>query len=144
MPITRESHGFTALRIEGGILPPEFLRTIASLDAPKQTGTDYGLFKSLEIKEELARYWRIANDLYSRYRECRDRNNSDAQRVGVNEWLTPLLRHVLCYEDLREIQSVSLQDRVFKLTNSACGEAVPLLLATRDFSLLIANTTVRF
>ena len=64
MARTRRSHGFTALKVEGGILPPEFLQAIAELDAPRQTSSDYGISKSLAIKEELARYWRIASDLY--------------------------------------------------------------------------------
>ena len=135
MARTRENNGFMALRIEGGILPPEFLRTIATLEAPRQKGTDYGLSKSLELRDELARYWRIANDLYSRYRERRDRKDLDISQIGVNEWLVPLLQSTLGYEDLMSIESVTLSDRVFKLTHSACGEAVPLLLTTRDFSL---------
>ena len=135
MARTRENNGFTALRIEGGILPPEFLRTIAALEAPRQKGTDYGLSKSLELRDELARYWRIANDLYSRYRERRDRKDLDISQIGVNEWIVPLLQSTLGYKDLMSIKSVTLSDRVFRLTHSACGEAVPLLLTTRDFTL---------
>ena len=76
MAAKRKNHGFTALRIEGGILPPEYLQTIAGLQAPSQKGTDYGLTKSLAIKEEIARYWRIANDLYNLYAERRERSDS--------------------------------------------------------------------
>ena len=63
MPRVRKNHGFTAIRIEGGLLPPEFLQNIAALEASRQTGADYGLSRSLALKEELARYWRIAGDL---------------------------------------------------------------------------------
>ena len=69
MARTRRSHGFTALKVEGGILPPDFLQTIAELGAPRQASSDYGISKSLAIKEELARYWRIASDLYAAYVE---------------------------------------------------------------------------
>ena len=135
MARTRRSHGFTALRIEGGILPPEFLQNIAALEAPRQTGADYGLSKSLALKEELARYWRIANDLYTRYSERCARQDLIARQVGVDEWLVPLLRSLLGYDDLTTSNSVTLGDQVFKLTHHACGEAVPLLLVTRDFNL---------
>ena len=135
MARTRRSHGFTALRIEGGILPPEFLQNIAALEAPRQTGADYGLSKSLALKEELARYWRIANDLYTRYSERRARRDLIARQVGVDEWLVPLLRSLLGYDDLTTSNSVTLGDQVFKLTHRACGEAVPLLLVRRDFNL---------
>ena len=132
---TRSSHGFTALRIKGGIFSPEFLRTIAALEAPQQSGADYGLSKSLTLKEELARYWRIANDCYTHYSVRRARQDLDARQVEVDEWLVPLLRTVLGYDDLTTASSVTLEDRVFKLTHRACGEAVPLLLVTHDFNL---------
>ena len=135
MARTRRSHGFTALRIEGGILPPEFLQTVATLEAPRQSGADYGLSKSLKLKEELARYWRIASDLYSHYSERRARRVLNPQQVGVHEWLVPLLRSLLGYDDLATTGTVTLQDRVFKLTHRACGKVVPLLLVTRDVDL---------
>ena len=50
MARTRKNHGFTALRIEGGLLPPEFLQVIAALQAPRQVGADYGLSKSLALR----------------------------------------------------------------------------------------------
>ena len=135
MARTRKDHGFTALRIEGGILPPEFLQNIAALEAPKQTGTTYGLSKSLALKEELARYWRIANDLHTRYSERRPRRDLSASQVGVDEWLVPLLDTILGYDDLTASKSIALGDRHFKLTHRACSASVPLLLTTHGFEL---------
>ncbi len=135
MASARASHGFTALKIEGGILPPEFLHTVATLEAPRQAGADYGLSKSLEIKQELARYWRIANDLYGRHSERRHRRDLTALQVHVEEWLFPFLRSVLGYDDLVQADSIVLEDRVFRLTHHACKGAVPLLLVTQDFDL---------
>ncbi len=136
MRARERSRGFTALKIEGGILPPEFLQTVASLDAPRQTGADYGLSKSLAIKEELARYWRIASDLHRRYAERRQRRDLSAAGVGIDEWLVPFLSTVLGHDDLTAAAGpVELEDRVFRLTHGACGGAVPLLLVTRDVEL---------
>lgn len=135
MPRTRSNPGFTALKIEGGLLPPEFLQTVAALEAPQQAGADYGLSKSLILKEELARYWRIANDFYARYVERRARHDLTARQVGVDEWLVPLLRALLGYEDLTTAPSVALGDQVFPLTHRAWGAAVPLLLVTRECAL---------
>ena len=135
MARVQRSHGFTALKIEGGILPPEFIESVASLEAPHQKGADYGLSKSLVVKEELARYWRIANDLYGRYTERRYRHDLGIQKVGVDEWLIPFLRELLGYDDLTATESTVLADRVFKLTHRACGGAVPLLLVTNDYDL---------
>ncbi|MYF89790.1 MAG: N-6 DNA methylase, partial [Boseongicola sp. SB0676_bin_33] len=135
MARARACRGFTALKIEGGILPSEFLHAVATLEAPRQEGADYGLSKSLEIKEELARYWRIGNDLYGRYSERRPRQDLAASQVDVEEWLVPFLRSLLGYDDLADADSVVLEDRVFRLTHRACEGAVPLLLVTHDFDL---------
>ena len=135
MSRTRNGVGFTALKVEGGILPPEFLTEVAALEAPRQSGADYGLSKSLAIKEEIARYWRIGNDLYGRYAERRPRRDLPASRVAVDDWLVPFLRTLLGYDDLATAGSVELEDRVFRLSHRACGGAVPLLLVTHDFDL---------
>ena len=135
MASSRKDHGFTAVRIEGGILPPEFLQTVASLQASQQSGMDYGLSKSLVLKEEIGRYWRMAKDLYSDYSRNRVRRDLDAREVGVDKWLVHLLSSVFGYDVLTEVESISVGDRVFKLTHKAYGDAVPLLLTTRDFDL---------
>ena len=135
MARARNGVGFTALKVEGGILPPEFLTEVAALEAPRQSGADYGLSKSLSIKEEIARYWRIGNDLYGRYAERRPRRDLKASQVAVDDWLVPLLRRLLGYDDLAAAGSVELEDRVFRLSHYACGGAVPLLLVTHDFDL---------
>ena len=132
----RRDHGFTALRIQGGILPPDFLHSIASLEAPRQTGEDYGLSKSLVLKEELVRYWRMCSDYHTEYAKRRQRLDLKAHRVGVEQWLVPLLRSPLGYQDLtRNSKSIEVGDRVFNLTHRAFGTAVPLLLVSRDFDL---------
>ena len=135
MARTRRSHGFTALKVEGGILPPDFLQTIAELEATSQASSDYGISKSLAIKEELARYWRIASDLYSAYAERYPREDLSPQRVGVSEWLVRLLHSVFNYDDLEKAGRIALDDREFRLTHHACSSSVPLLLVTRHFDL---------
>jgi len=131
----QKDRGFTALRIEGGILPPAFLQTIAALEAPQQSGSAYGLSRSLALKEELARYWRIAHDRYASYAARRLRHGLSASQVGVGEWLVPLLRDILGYGDLTAAGGVALGERRFELTHRACGAAVPLLLTTHDVAL---------
>ena len=135
MARTRRSHGFTALKVEGGILPPDYLQTIAELEAPSQASSDYGISKSLAIKEELARYWRIASDLYSAYDERHPREDLSPQRVGVSDWLVPLLHSVFNYDDLEKAGRIALDDREFRLTHHACSGSVPLLLVTHHFDL---------
>ena len=135
MARNRKNSSFTAIRIEGGILPPEFLAAVAALEAKHQTGADYGLTKSLTLKDELARYWRIANDLYTAYAERRDRTDLNPIKVGVDDWLIALLKEVLGFSHLAPARSVAVGDRTFLITHQAFGGAVPVLLTTREFEL---------
>jgi len=135
MARNRKSSGFTAIRIEGGILPPEFLAVIAGGQAKHQAGADYGLTRSLSLKDELARYWRIAGDLYTAYADRRDRADINRVKVGVDDWLAPFLKEVLGFDDLATVRPVTLGDRTFPITHWAFGGAVPVLLTTREYDL---------
>jgi hypothetical protein len=135
MARNRKSSGFTAIRIEGGILPPEFLAVIAGSQAKHQTGGDYGLTRSLSLKDEIARYWRIAGDLYAAYAERRGRADANRLKVGVHDWLLPLLKDVLGFDDLAAVRPLTLGDRAFPITHQAFGGAAPVLLTTREYDL---------
>ncbi|MEO5367804.1 MAG: N-6 DNA methylase [Magnetococcus sp. WYHC-3] len=128
-------HGFTALRIEGNILPPEFLQKVAARTAPGQSNADYGISKSLGIKDEIGRYWRMGMDLWTDYATRRDRQDLGTSKVGVAEWLLPFLRDVLGYRDIGAAAPVTMGEREFRLSHRASEGAVPFLLATREFDL---------
>jgi hypothetical protein len=131
----RNDYGFTAMRIEGGLLPPEYLQTINALQATHQANTDYGLTRSLNIKDEIGRYWRMAMDLWADYRERRKRTNLDLVRVAVDEWLQPLFEHILGYHDITPCMPVTIGERHFPIGHKACGKTVPLLLTGHIYDL---------
>lgn len=131
----RRDTSFTAIRVEGGILPPEFLNSVAALEAKHQTGADYGLTRSLTLKDEIARYWRIANDLYTAYAERRERADLSPIKAGVESWLVPLLKEVLAFDDLAPADPIVVDGRTYPVTHQAFGGAVPVLLTTREFDL---------
>ena len=135
MARNRNSSSFTAIRIEGGILPAEFLAVVAALEAKHQTGADYGLTKSLTLKDELSRYWRIANDLYTAYAERRERADLSRAKVGRDDWLAALFKEVLGFSDLAPARSGIVGDRTFPITHQIFDGAVPVLLTTREFEL---------
>ena len=126
-PLHRTSAGFAALTVTGNLFPPEFVQTIAAQHAKHQAAADYGLTKSLVLKDELARYWRIATDLYA---------------SGSAHWLPSLLRDVFGYADLATAQPEHVGDRSFPITHRALAGAVPFVLTTRDVALERAD--VRF
>ena len=97
----KHDHGFVAIRIEGGILPPEFLQKVAAYKAPRQTEDDYGLPKGLKLADEIGRAWRIAQAEWQEYRDRRQRADVSQVLVGVSRWLTRLMSDVLGYRDLQ-------------------------------------------
>ena len=128
-------YGFTAIRVEGGLLPPEYLQTINALQATHQASTDYGLTRSLNIKDEIGRYWRMATDLWADYRERRQRTDLDPVRVAVDEWLLPLFEHMLGYHDITPCMPVTIGERHFPIGHKACGKTVPLLFTGHVYDL---------
>jgi hypothetical protein len=132
---SKQDLGFVALRLEGGILPAEFLRKVAALEARQQTAADYGLPKGLSLKDEIGRAWRIASAEWNEFRDRRQREDIDPKVVGVDGWLTTLLAHVLGYADLKRGSQVRVGERSFAISHSAAGGAVPLVLTTEAHDL---------
>ncbi len=122
--------GFDAIRIEGGILPAEFLNTVAALQAPHQTEADYDIPSGLKLRDEIGRYWRIAHSLWQRYDEDSQRDDLDASAVGVKRWLEHLLSRVLGFEDLQSTAPLEIDERRFSVTHLAGDDHVPLVLTT--------------
>lgn len=135
MAKAQKDYGFTAIRIEGGILPPEYMQTVNALHARKQANTDYGLTKSLTIKDEIGRYWRMASDRWSDYQERRKRADMDPSRVAIETWLRPLFEDILGYHDIAPCPSVAIGSRRFPIGYNACASTVPLVLTGHIFDL---------
>ena len=134
MKRTCKDNCFSAIRIEGAILPPEFLQKIAALEAPKQSGSEYGISKSLNLKDEIGRYWRIALDLWTDYRDRKGLVKTQ-HLIGINQWLLPFLTQVLGYQEIAQSQTIHLGERQFPIHNLAGNRAIPLVLTTKSFDL---------
>ena len=84
-PLTRPRQlrvetAFTAIRIEGGLFPAEFLQRVANSKAPGQSPEEYAVPPGRNLRDEIGRYWTIAEALWREYR--RDRLH---HRVRVDE-----------------------------------------------------------
>lgn len=54
---------YQAIRIEGGFIPADEMARLTTLQAPdktEQTESHYGVPKGLKLRDEIARFWRIA------------------------------------------------------------------------------------
>ena len=141
----RQSHvetAFTALRIEGGLFPAEFLQRVAALAAPGQSNPEeYAVPPGRSIRDEIGRFWTIADALWREYRRDRPRADLDKSRTGVKRWLSRFLRDVLGYTDLtKATTSTQIGDRRFPLSHRAHDGAMPLLLTVVDYDLDRSHT----
>jgi len=127
--------GLDALRIEGGLLPAEFLNTVASLQAPHQSEAEYDIDPGLKLRDEIGRYWRIAYSLWQRYDQESQREDLNATGVGIDRWLRHLCKRVLGYEDLHATPPFVVGGRHLPIGHLAGADHVALVLTTRDHPL---------
>lgn len=116
---------FDALSLEGAILPPEWLARVAALEAPAQAPADYGIPKGLQLRDEIGRYWRIAEAIWAEFVAAR----GGADPVGATRRLTrELLTQVFGFADLAPAGERSAGGRVFPLAFTALGGRVPVVV----------------
>lgn len=132
---TNQELAFTALTIEGGLLAPDFLNKVAHLEASEQTEADYDVPRGLKLRDEIGRYWKIAQNLWQDFSARRARTDVNAHAMTVTDFLEPLLRHGLCFGDLKAVGQVTLDERLFPIGYAASEGRVPVILATHDQSL---------
>ncbi len=123
---------FSALAIEGGLLAPDFLNKVAHLEASEQSEADYDVPRGLKLRDEIGRYWKIAQNLWQDFDAKRRRSDVDAHATTVRDFLEPLCRQVLGFSDLRPIGQVVLDERVFPIGFSAGDGRVPAIFAGHD------------
>ena len=122
---------FDAIALEGGLLPAEWLAKVASLQAPHQAPTDYGVPKGLNLRDELGRYWRIAEAHWNDFAATRT-GASDAQAL-TQRFVTQLLREVFGVTDIVVgVEPQILAERSYPLTATAGNGRLPLVVAPYD------------
>ncbi|NMG42288.1 N-6 DNA methylase [Aromatoleum toluvorans] len=126
---------YQAIRIEGGLIPADELSRLTTLQAPEQTEQTeihYGTPKGLKLRDEIARYWKIAQNLWADLQPLRQRQDVNAHDVTVREFLVPLLRDVLGFTDLAHGASVAASGHTYNIGCSARDGRLPLILAAHD------------
>lgn len=127
--LRRESQlAFEALTIEGGLLSPEWLAKVAQLEAPQQTAADYGIEKGLQIRDEIGRYWRIAEPKWRDFAAARA-SGADTKAAAVT-FITELLAKVFGFDSLTNVGTLSIGERAYPLGWSALDGKVPVVIAS--------------
>ncbi|WP_321785789.1 Eco57I restriction-modification methylase domain-containing protein [Paraburkholderia sp. J94] len=134
---TRKTHqlNYRAIRIEGGLIPADELTRLTLLADPKdteQTESHYRIAKGLKLRDEIARDFKIALNLWQDFQVLRQRQDVRLHEVTVREWLIPLLRDVLHFHDIARHSPVEVAGHQYNIGHAGSGGRVPLVLAGVD------------
>jgi hypothetical protein len=120
---------FDAIAIEGGLLPAEWLAKVAGLQAPHQSPADYSIPKGLNLRDELGRFWRIAEAHWKDFSAARIAASD--HRALTFRFVVNLLREVFGVTDLALATNPAvIGERSYPLSAIACGGRLPLVVAS--------------
>ena len=135
-PRKRDSQlAFDALSIEGGLLSPEWLARVAQLAAGQQSEADYRIPKGLNLRDEIGRYWRIAQAHWHEFAEgltqleAKAHETSDADaRALAERFVLALLRECFGFTSLAPVAPVALAGRRYPIGFAAVSGRVPVVV----------------
>src|SRR5262249_15133247 len=104
---------FDAVSIEGGLLSPEWLSKIAQLGAGAQSEADYRIPKGLNLRDEIGRYWRIAQAYWQEFATGLA-GKGDAKKLA-ERFVTDLLRESFGFASLSDVDAVMLGGRAYPI-----------------------------
>lgn len=120
--------GFEAIAIEGSLLSPEWLSKVAQVAADSQGEADYRIPKGLNLRDEIGRYWRIAQ---AHWKEFATGLTSSVDRAALAErFVTSLLRESFGFTSLARIEAPVLSERTYPIGHSALGLRVPVVITS--------------
>lgn len=118
---------FDAIHIEGGLLPAEWLASIAALKAAHQLPGDYGIPKGLNLRDEVGRYWRIAQAHWSEFAHAREQ--AEDPHGLASRFVQALMRDVFGATDLQpHTAPVDIGERLYPITATARTGRLPLVI----------------
>lgn len=115
--------GFAALTIEGGLIAPDQVQAIASAAPDQKTAADYGCPKGTGLRDEITRYFRIAQAHWQGYARLEQPTMQQTAEFGRN-----LLEQAFGFE-LTGPHHHMREDRRFTIAWEAKGGRVPIVIA---------------
>jgi hypothetical protein len=116
--------GLDAITVEGALIAPAMLARIAATADNEANRTAYSIPGGLTLRDEIARYFRIGQDLFRRSFPA----NVSPSLTATTGFAERLLRDVLGFAEVGRTGTRMLGDRVFPVTLEAAGGRVPLIV----------------
>lgn len=124
---------FEALSIEGGLLSPEWLSKVAQLQAGRQADADYRIHKGLNLRDEIGRYWRIAQAHWADFKSGREAK-ADA-KATAERFVLALLRDAFGFTALTPVEPAVVHERTYPIGHATLVGRVPVVVAPADYGL---------
>ena len=118
---------FDALAIEGGLISADWLSKVAQLQAAHQAEADYRIPKGLNLRDEIGRYWRMAQALWSELAAARERPTSDD--ALAEKFIVALLRDIFGFATLNPTAPSEISGRIYPIGHNALNGRVPVVIA---------------
>src|SRR3954454_4709943 len=96
---------------------------IAEQKAGGQAESDYSIPKGLTLRDEIARYFRIGQALFTDLRA-----SAMPTTVATTRFVEVLLRDVFGFDDIGPIGTRTLDERLYLVTLEARGRRVPVVV----------------
>jgi hypothetical protein len=117
------SLSFEALIVEGSLIAPAMLAKMAQREAGGQTEADYRTPKGLTIRDEIARYFRIGQAIFSDLVSV-----PTPSTIATVKFTEVIFRDVFGFSDVRRIGSRVHEGRNYAVTLEALGGRVPIVV----------------
>lgn len=124
---------FDALSIEGGLLSPEWLSKVAQLQAGTQAEADYRVPKGLSLRDEIGRYWRIAQAHWADFKLGIE--GAPDSKAIADRFVLALLREAFGFAALSPADAAVLQERAYPIGHATLGGRVPVVIAPANSGL---------
>jgi hypothetical protein len=100
---------------------------VAQLKAPFQSEADYNIPKGLNIRDEIGRYWRIAQAYWADFAVGRSSGGSSGELA--DQFVAGLLRDVFGFASLTPIDTLFQDERLYPIRFAALHSRVPVVVA---------------
>jgi hypothetical protein len=114
---------FEAITVEGALIAPAMLARIAEQKASGQADSDYNIPKGLTLRDEIARYFRIGQALFTDLFA-----SATPSAAATTRFVEALLRDVFGFADIGRAGMHMLGERPYPVTLEARGGRAPVVV----------------